>query len=176
LPRSIPDVDSSVIYEFAMRSKSDADPRARLPSVCLASSRIQFRHTHRSRCLPAILKRRLLLVICTELVAEMPSRRRAPRLYVTVDHWEWLLTVRAGGWRTANKISGADHHIAPPSEKQKTVSGGYDVTVGGGAHRWFLPSGLSRLRSTFRGGMGSHRPSSRRRAYIPPSTIRTSVG
>jgi hypothetical protein len=59
---------------------------------------------------PVIFKRRLLRVLCAELVAEMVSCRRAPHLYLTLHHWERLLTVRASSWRTAHKISGIDHH------------------------------------------------------------------
>ena len=59
---------------------------------------------------PVISKRRLLRVLCAELVAEIVSCRRAPRLYVTIHHRERLLTVRASGWRAADKISGVDLH------------------------------------------------------------------
>jgi hypothetical protein len=41
-----------------------------------------------------------------------------------------------------------ESHVAPPKVKQYTVSDGR-LTLGGGAQRWFLPSGLSLLRSTF---------------------------
>jgi hypothetical protein len=64
-----------------------------------------------------ILKSRFLLVLCAELVAEIPSHRSAPCLYVTIHHWERLLTVRASGWRAADKISGVDHHIAAKSRR-----------------------------------------------------------
>src|SRR5262245_34811006 len=54
-------------------------------------------------------------------------------------------------------------HMPPPNEKQNTVSSG-NVLFGGGAHRWFLPSGLSRLCSTFCVGTRMYFPSSRRLA------------
>jgi hypothetical protein len=60
------------------------------------------------------LNRCFLFVLCAELVAEIPSGRRAPRLYVTIHHREGLLTVRASDRRAADKISGVGHHIAPP--------------------------------------------------------------
>src|SRR5262245_56270014 len=40
-------------------------------------------------------------------------------------------------------------HCPPPNEKQNTVSAASPWALGGGAQRWFLPSGLSRLRSIF---------------------------
>jgi hypothetical protein len=49
------------------------------------------------------LNRRLLVVFRTELVAEVSSIRRAPRLYVTINQQEWLLTERAVGRRAANE-------------------------------------------------------------------------
>ena len=54
-----------------------------------------------------------------------------------------------------------ESHVAPPKAKQNTVSDGWKA-LGGGAHRWFLPSGLSLFRSTFSGGMGMYFPSSLR--------------
>jgi hypothetical protein len=41
-----------------------------------------------------------------------------------------------------------ESHVALPNAKQYTVSDGCK-TLGGGAQRWFLPSGLSLFRSTF---------------------------
>src|SRR6202022_504259 len=52
-----------------------------------------------------------------------------------------------------------ESHVAPPKAKQNTVSDG-GKALGGGAHRWFLPSGLSLFRSTFSGGTGMYFPSS----------------
>jgi hypothetical protein len=54
-----------------------------------------------------------------------------------------------------------ESHVAPPNAKQNTVSDGCKA-LGGGAQRWFLPSGLSLFRSTFSGGMGMYFPSSLR--------------
>jgi hypothetical protein len=65
--------------------------------------------------------------------------------------------------------------VPPPKEKQNTVSAGYGLS-GGGAQRWLLPSGLSRLRSTFCDGMGIYFPSPRRRAWTSPPTYLISVG
>jgi hypothetical protein len=45
-----------------------------------------------------------------------------------------------------------ESHVAPPNAKQNTVSDGCKA-LGGGAQRWFLPSGLSLFRSTFSEGM-----------------------
>src|SRR5271167_4642062 len=56
-----------------------------------------------------------------------------------------------------------EFHVAPPNAKQKTVSDGC-TALGGGAQRWFRPSGLSLFRSTFSGGIGMYFPSSRRLA------------
>jgi hypothetical protein len=70
---------------------------------------------------PVILKSRFLLVLCAELVAEIPSSRSAPCHYVAILHRERLLTVRASGCRAADKILGVDHHIAPPGEEPTTV-------------------------------------------------------
>jgi hypothetical protein len=56
-----------------------------------------------------------------------------------------------------------ESHVAPPNAKQNTVSDGCE-TLGGGAQRWFLPSGLSLFRSTFSGGMAMYFPSSLRLA------------
>jgi len=53
--------------------------------------------------------------------------------------------------------------MPPPNEKQNTASAGCKL-FGGGAQRWFLPSGLSRLRSTFCGGIKMYFPSSLRLA------------
>src|ERR1700739_154601 len=54
-------------------------------------------------------------------------------------------------------------HVAPPKAKQKTVSDEFD-RLGGGAQRWFCPSGLSLLCSTFWGGIRMYFPSSLRLA------------
>lgn len=54
-----------------------------------------------------------------------------------------------------------ESHVAPPNAKQNTVSDGCK-TLGGGAQRWFLPSGLSLFRSTFSGGTAMYFPSSLR--------------
>ena len=54
-------------------------------------------------------------------------------------------------------------HVAPPNAKQNTVSDGWRA-LGGGAQRWFLPSGLSLLRSTFSAGTAMYFPSSLRLA------------
>jgi hypothetical protein len=62
----------------------------------------------------------------------------ARRDWLTAQHTERL---RAG--RPA--IHQHESHVAPPNAKQNTVS----ETLGGGAQRWFLPSGLSLLCSTF---------------------------
>jgi hypothetical protein len=70
---------------------------------------------------PVILKSHFLLVLCAELVAEIPSSRSAPCHYVAILQRERLLTVRASGWLAADKISGVDHHIVPPGEKPTTV-------------------------------------------------------
>jgi hypothetical protein len=56
-----------------------------------------------------------------------------------------------------------EFHVPPPNEKQNTASAGWKL-FGGGAQRWFRPSGLSRLRSTFCGGMRMYFPSSLRLA------------
>jgi hypothetical protein len=54
-----------------------------------------------------------------------------------------------------------EFHDEPPNAKQYTVSDEWDA-LGGGAQRWFLPSGLSLFRSTFSGGTGMYFPSSLR--------------
>ena len=54
-----------------------------------------------------------------------------------------------------------ESHVAPPNAKQNTVSDGCRA-FGGGAQRWFLPSGLSLFRSTFSAGIGMYFPSSLR--------------
>src|SRR3981081_4680436 len=74
--------------------------------------------------------------------------------WLTAQHTERL---RAG--RPA--IHQNESHVAPPSAKQNTVSDACSP-LGGGAQRWFLPSGLSLLRSTFSGGTGMYFPSSLR--------------
>jgi hypothetical protein len=56
-----------------------------------------------------------------------------------------------------------EFHVEPPNAKQYTVSDGWNA-LGGGAQRWFLPSGLSLFRSTFWGGTGMYFPSSLRLA------------
>src|SRR3979411_1683771 len=56
-----------------------------------------------------------------------------------------------------------ESHVAPPNAKQNTVSDGWKA-LGGGAQRWFLPSGLSMFRSTFSAGIGMYFPSSLRLA------------
>ena len=56
-----------------------------------------------------------------------------------------------------------EFHVPPPNEKQNTASAGWKL-FGGGAQRWFRLSGLSRLRSTFCGGMRMYFPSSLRLA------------
>jgi hypothetical protein len=62
---------------------------------------------------------------------------------------DWLTaqhTERLRAWRPA--IHQYESHVAPPKAKQNTVSDGWE-TLGGGAQRWFLPSGLSLFCSTF---------------------------
>src|SRR5262249_7119746 len=56
-----------------------------------------------------------------------------------------------------------EFHVPPPNEKQNTAAASWKL-FGGGAQRWFRPSGLSRLRSTFCGGMGMYFPPSLRLA------------
>src|SRR6516162_5174980 len=56
-----------------------------------------------------------------------------------------------------------DEFHVPPANEQNTASASWKL-FGGGAQRWFRPSGLSRLRSTFCGGMGMYFPSSLRLA------------
>ena len=73
---------------------------------------------------------------------------------LTAQHTESL---RAG--RPA--VHQYESHVAPPNAKQNTVSDGWKA-LGGGAQRWFLPSGLSLFRSTFSGGTGMYFPSSLR--------------
>ena len=70
---------------------------------------------------PVILKSQFLLVLCAELVAEIPPCRSAPSHYVAILHRQGVLTVRASGWRAADKILGVDHHIAPLGQKPTTV-------------------------------------------------------
>jgi hypothetical protein len=70
---------------------------------------------------PVILKSQFLPVLCEELVAEIPSSRSAPCHYVAILHRQRVLTVRASGWRAADKILGVDHHIAPFGQKPTTV-------------------------------------------------------
>jgi hypothetical protein len=74
--------------------------------------------------------------------------------WFTAQHTERL---RAG--RPA--IHQYESHVAPPNAKQNTVSDGWKA-LGGGAQRWFLPSGLSLFRSTFSGGTRMYFPSSLR--------------
>jgi hypothetical protein len=54
-----------------------------------------------------------------------------------------------------------EFHVEPPNAKQYTVSD-EGSALGGGAQRWFLPSGLSLFRSTFWGGTEMYFPSSLR--------------
>jgi hypothetical protein len=80
-----------------------------------------------------------------------------------------FLAERIGAMRTETFPEGrpaVDHckvHVAPPKAKQKTVSDEFD-RPGGGAQRWFCPSGLSLLCSTFWGGIRMYFPSSLRLA------------
>jgi hypothetical protein len=68
-------------------------------------------------------------------------------------------TARLSAGRPA--IHQYESHVAPPNAKQNTVSDGCKA-LGGGAQRWFLPSGLSLFRSTFSDGTGMYFPSSLR--------------
>src|SRR5947207_10891151 len=68
-----------------------------------------------------------------------------------------------GLWAGRPPIHQYESHVAPPNAKQNTVSDGWKA-FGGGAHRWFLPSGLSLFRSTFSAGTEMYLPSSLRLA------------
>ena len=62
---------------------------------------------------------------------------------------DWLTTQHTERLRAGRPaIHQYESHVAPPNAKQNTVSDGWK-TLGGGAQRWFLPSGLSLFRSTF---------------------------
>src|ERR1700687_5373616 len=75
---------------------------------------------------------------------------------------DWLAAQHTGRLRAGRPAVHQDEsHVAPPNAKQNTVSDGRE-TLGGGAQRWFLPSGLSLFRSTFSGGTGMYFPSSLR--------------
>jgi len=87
-----------------------------------------------------------------------------------------LAAGRADGLRAGCPAVDQDEfHVEPPNAKQNTVSDEWNA-LGGGAQRWFLPSGLSLFRSTFWGGTGMYFPSSLRFAKILPSTNLISVG
>ena len=74
----------------------------------------------------------------------------------------WLTAQHAGNLPERRPaIHQYESHVAPPNAKQNTISDGLEP-LGGGAHRWFLPSGLSLFRSTFWGGIGMYFPSSLR--------------
>src|SRR5437016_5359557 len=66
-------------------------------------------------------------------------------------------------WAGRPAVHQYESHVAPPNAKQNTVSDGWKA-LGGGAQRWFLPSGLSLLCSTFSAGTGMYLPSSLRLA------------
>jgi hypothetical protein len=51
---------------------------------------------------------------------------------VTIHHRERFLTVRASAWRAVEKISGADHHIAPPSRKADDCTRAILIEIHGG--------------------------------------------
>src|ERR1700730_10605350 len=75
---------------------------------------------------------------------------------------DWLTAQHAEGLRAGRSIIHQDEsHVAPPNAKQNTVSDGLR-RAGGGAQRWFLPSGLSLFFSTFSGGTNMYFPSSLR--------------
>src|SRR5262245_19697689 len=89
---------------------------------------------------------------------------------------DWLAAQRAERLRPGcPAIDQDEFHVPPPNAKQNTVSDGFRPP-GGGAQRWFRPSGLSRLCSTFRGGIRRYLPSSRRRAKMLPPMNLISVG
>lgn len=73
-----------------------------------------------------------------------------------------LAAGHADGLRAGCPVIDQDEfHVEPPNAKQYTVSDEWNA-LGGGAQRWFLPSGLSLFRSTFWGGTGMYFPSSLR--------------
>ena len=75
---------------------------------------------------------------------------------------DWLAAQHTERLRTGRSaIHQYESHVAPPNAKQNTVSDACKP-LGGGAQRWFLPSGLSLFRSTFSGGTGMYFPSSLR--------------
>ena len=84
--------------------------------------------------------KRVAFVIAVELAPHEHSQ------IAFADRLRAFYAERSGAGRPA--IYQYEPHVAPPGAKQYTVSVEL-LTLGGGAHRWFLPSGLSLFHSTF---------------------------